>query len=157
MYKILRDESSETLASDVIGVMWEIVDFYQDKATYDKSSAPATRGQRAIYACTWYLCEVENGGHDQFFFNSTGMVWQDALDGLKLIGAEPFLEIYQQALACFPESTPSFDRTERTEQLNSIEPGVLDVLDNPVYDFVGGLEPYFNKYIQENPEEFFLD
>ncbi|HCZ34456.1 MAG TPA: hypothetical protein DHV26_00850, partial [Cytophagales bacterium] len=31
---------------------------------------------------------VSNGGHLQFYSNSTGSVWEDAVKGFKLIGLE---------------------------------------------------------------------
>jgi len=41
--------------------------------------------QRYIFTIEWYIAEVNNGGHDQFYFNSTGIVWKNALKGFEEI------------------------------------------------------------------------
>lgn len=72
-FKIPRPTANDNLAWGVIEVMWEHAEFYEDEDSYKRSIQPATEGQLAVYACTWYLSEVNNGGHKKFFSNSTGM------------------------------------------------------------------------------------
>ena len=43
--------------------------------------------QRQLFAARWYVQEVNNGGHKQFYWNSTGIVWQDASDGFAKMAA----------------------------------------------------------------------
>lgn len=73
--------------------------------------------ERDIWLWNDYSGEVFNGGHHQFFFNSSG---DDALDtrrALERIGLGDVLKIYDCALTAFPATKPSHDRDERNNQL----------------------------------------
>tara|TARA_R110002072_G_scaffold69483_18_gene168533 strand:+ start:8128 stop:9561 length:1434 start_codon:yes stop_codon:yes gene_type:complete len=72
--------------------------------------------QKQIVAVWEYDMEVNNGGHSQYFFNSYGAHWRDALQGLEAIGATHDLELLRAAVAAF-EDPPSEDTDERTNHL----------------------------------------
>ena len=154
-YKIPHPASDDNLTWDVISVMWEHVNFYEDEETYKQSIEPATKGQLAIYACTWYISEVKNGGHDQFFFNSTGMVWQDALNGFVLLGAEKYCQILSEAIAVFPNSNPAKDRQKRMDQLALVNKALLDDLDNRLYLLGEEFDTDALRYIVGHSTDFF--
>jgi Domain of unknown function (DUF4375) len=96
-FKIPRPASEANLVGEVLNVIWKHADFYSDEYTFLRSGDPATKGQLGIYAATWYISEVANGGHQQFFKNSAGMVWQQALAGFTMPGARKHKAILQQA------------------------------------------------------------
>lgn len=51
--------------------------------------------QRYLLAINWYFGEVNNGGHHQFFYNSTGIVWEDVvLNGFKHFGMNEYAAIF---------------------------------------------------------------
>ena len=154
-FKISRLASDDNIAWEVIEVMWEHGNFYEDEDTYKQSVKPATKGQLAVYACTWYLTEVNNGGHDQFFANSTGMVWEDALFGFRLLNANEHLRVLTDAIAVFPDSRPSKDRRRRTGQMESADTSSFDELDDRLYDLEEDFDALATKYILANPDEFF--
>lgn len=156
-FKIARPSSSDKLAFAILDVIWENADFYSDEATFLRSVEPATKGQLGIYAATWYISEVNNGGHHQFFYNSTGMVWQQALDGFTMLGAEQHGAILQQAVDMFPNSQPSTDRQIRYEQLEAIDSDKFDPLDDQLYDLTEGFDELAIRYINSRPGEFFTD
>jgi hypothetical protein len=156
-FKIARPASNDNLAFDVLDVIWENADFYSDEPAFIRSVDPATKGQLGIYAATWYISEVNNGGHHQFFYNSTGMVWQQALDGFTLLGAEKHKAILQQAINLFPNSQPSTDRQLRYEQLEAIDNDKFDPLDDQLYDLTEDFNELAIKYIDSHPDEFFID
>ena len=64
--------------------MYWTINIYGSYDDYLESAKPFTLEQRYLNAISWYFAEVNNGGHHQFFFNSTGIVWEDALAGLRL-------------------------------------------------------------------------
>ena len=70
---------------DLIQPLWWTVNISSPEA-YEASLAPFTRGQRLVYALQMYRLEVDNGGHGQFYGNSGGIVWRDALEGFELLG-----------------------------------------------------------------------
>lgn len=58
-------------------------------------------GIRGVYA-TWLVdAEVNNGGFNQFFFNSSGRYAGDALAGYELFGAEDYAAVMRAAIATF--------------------------------------------------------
>ena len=73
----------EILATDD---MWTInepaywtINIYGSYDDYLDSAKGFTIEQRYLNAICWYFAEVNNGGHHQFFYNSTGIVWENAL------------------------------------------------------------------------------
>ena len=100
-----------------------------------------------------------NGGHDQFFHNSTGIVWKDALEGMKMIGDEKGASNLQKAVEIFGGNIP-FDYYERQEALDEIYKihgeKAFDQIDD---NFVGGdlFEKLMNEYIISYPNEFVVD
>jgi hypothetical protein len=57
--------------------------------------------------------EVNNGGFDQYFFNSSGDNASAAIEALEAIGARKTAEILRTACARFPGGMPPADRNAR--------------------------------------------
>ena len=93
---------------------------------------------------------MNNGGHDQFYYNSTGIVWRDALEAFQALGLDSFAEILNESASRFT-SPPSLDRDTRNDQLDADEPK-FDDLDSRFYsleesaDLDGKLMDYVNKH-----------
>lgn len=65
---------------DVIEPLWFSVDIYDSYEIYERTLQPFSREQRYVFAAEWLIAEVGNGGFEQFFDNSTGIVLKDALE-----------------------------------------------------------------------------
>jgi HEAT repeat protein len=76
-----------------------------------------TEPQRLALAPRMLIWEVENGGFAQYFVNSSGDHWPDALEGLAEIGAAATRDLLQQATDHFGPDGPSTDRDVRHRQL----------------------------------------
>lgn len=76
--------------------------------------------EKHIYAIRDLDDEVVNGGFAQYYFNSSGDQWNDALSGLKIIGATKRSAILEATVAKFGPVPPSADREERQAQLSKI-------------------------------------
>jgi hypothetical protein len=87
---------------------------------------PFSHSQRVLSALHWYIAEVNNGGHEQFYFNSTGIVWPDALEAFRLIGVPEGAEIIQQSADRFADS-PSRERDARQRQMEEKSPDFEDL------------------------------
>ena len=73
--------------------------------------------------------EVYNGGFEQFFHNSSGEYFDEAIKGLNLLGAESALLLFQRATGLlFGDGSPSKNRGVRWEQMRSLPDGVTDQL-----------------------------
>ena len=113
--------------------------------------------QQHYYAVLIYDAEVNNGGHSQYFVNSSGSRWKTALDGLKAIGAEKRAEILQKASALFGSSGPSTDHEKRHQQIASFtaqQDELLDKLDRGYYSCDEPIETLLAQYALENKEHF---
>jgi hypothetical protein len=105
--------------------------------------ASITEDQRHFYAIWCLDADVNNGGFDQYFFNSAGDYCADALLGLRAIGAERAADILAQALALFPGPGPSPEREARQLQLERFtesEQEALEDLNNQFYERADDLE-----------------
>jgi len=66
--------------------------------------------------------EINNGGFDQFFFNSAGDHTEDMIRALVKIGAVHTADIVSRAASIFPSGMPPKDRDTRQELLEEISP-----------------------------------
>ena len=150
----------EILATDD---MWTInepaywtINIYGSYDNYLESAKGFTVEQRYLNAICWYFAEVNNGGHHQFFYNSTGIVWEDALAGLRLFKMDILADNLQSVIDYFGGSIP-FDREERWTILKEWDDEVFDFLDGKddvVYEYDGIFEDVF---VHEHPELFVFD
>jgi hypothetical protein len=67
--------------------------------------------------------EVNNGGFDQYFFNSSGDEASAVIEALETVGASKTARIVRKACARFPGGMPPSDRNERQDALERVSPG----------------------------------
>jgi hypothetical protein len=72
-----------------------------------------TRGERLVDAVNWLDMEVNNGGFDQYFTNTSGDHALETVGYLREIGAEHTAGLLQKAMSVFPDATPPRDQMER--------------------------------------------
>ena len=138
--------------------MYWTINIYGSYDDYLESAKSFTVEQRYLNAISWYFAEVNNGGHHQFFYNSTGIVWEDALAGLRLFKMDPLADNLQSVVDYFGGTIP-FDRAERWTILQDWENedelfDFLDGKDDVVYEYDGIFEDVF---VHEHPELFVFD
>jgi hypothetical protein len=148
------------LAADpwtVIEPVWWTGNIYDGVENYNRSLSQFSTPQRHVFAIMWYRTEVDNGGHDQFFFNSTGIVWQDALNGFRSMNARDFAAVLESAVARFPDM-PSFDRETRQHQMDALA-GDFEEKDDRFYDLDNGsmIDELLTEYIRQNAYAFSFD
>jgi HEAT repeat protein len=97
---------------DLIRDPWEIV----------KNSGwnALTAAEKHICAIEHLDAEVDNGGFAQYFFNSSGDNWQDALNGLVAIGAKRRHQIMLATVEKFGDTKPAADIDMRRSQLAQV-------------------------------------
>ncbi len=149
-------------SDDLIAPLWWSVSIYDGKEKYEVDLARFTPAQRKVFAVIWFDSEVNNGGIDQFLFNSTGIVWEDALAGFKLIGADKCAEILERVIEKCGGSIP-FDREERQDMLEKItadpddEDECLDIFeenDREYYDVNDDIDELIMNYAKAHASEF---
>jgi len=101
------------------------------------------------------LAEVENGGHNQFYFNSTGIVWKDALLGCRALRLDDVAQIITES-ASRMGGKPSLDRATRQGQLERSQPD-FDDLDSRLYEVDSKIYEVIYQYILKNRSAFYFD
>ncbi|MHC1782266.1 MAG: DMP19 family protein [Anaerolineaceae bacterium] len=151
------DNPGEYEAYEIIQPVWWTANIYEDEQTYNQSLAHFSNEQRYVFAIEWYIAEVNNGGHWQFYYNSTGIVWKDALAGLKEIGLDEAVKILEES-ARHMGGEPSLDRKTRWKQLDKYRTD-FDDLDQRFYamDDEVGVEKILYEYIRNNRGAFYFD
>lgn len=140
----------------IIDPLWWTADIYQSYDVYVTSTKQFSENQRYVFAIQWYQAEVNNGGHDQFFSNSTGIVWKDVINGFKQIGLTNYLAIIDEAVSKFKDK-PDFDRDIRNIQLQSSDIS-FDDLDSRFYelDKTEPLQTELMRFIRNNRSDFYF-
>ncbi|WP_340200911.1 DMP19 family protein [Ascidiimonas sp. W6] len=157
---ILDSISDDKLEQTIFDNIYEIIgDDYENEL---KNVKKLSKGQQAFFA-TWIIeGEVNNGGFNQFYFNSSGQYAEMAEVGFMTIGAEKFAELTKRAnkiysenkkrLAEFDDGTmESFSESYKDNPLNDLDTEFYNLYDS---EKIGELRI---KYIRENKDEFITE
>jgi hypothetical protein len=104
--------------------------------------AAFSRAERYVYAIEAMVREVNNGGWDQFFRNSSGALAPDLVPALEAIGSTKNLSIARRALKIFGEVT----------QAGADNP--WEALEGEFYENPEDLEAMMLEFIAKNAAEF---
>lgn len=117
-----------------------------DIAGFDGLSEPDR-----VLATLWRLeADVNNGGFDQYFFNSSGDQAFFAERALRLIGANRMADIVAKAVAVFGPSGVPRDRDARQVQLEPLRDGsaeLWDDLDRQFYAYPDDISALVERYL----------
>ncbi len=134
----IKDEELEQAIFDNISVSME-----GDKREEREIVKALTPGQRAIYV-TWIVeGEVNNGGFNQFYFNSSGQLADMAEGAFKIIGAKKFADLMRQANLIYSEIKTDLEKYND----GTIESFSKSYTENPLND----LDDKFYKQYAEEP------
>lgn len=136
----------------VLESMYDLVNLTNGLA-YERTMEQFSNQQRLIFAVDSYISEVYNGGHEQFFFNSTGVVWRDALEGLEAMGAQEAVLILKRAVGRFFCEIPD-DADARRKLMYDIEEELFEEDDQDFYNMSVDLNKLEKTYIKQNAEAF---
>jgi hypothetical protein len=81
--------------------------------------AAMTKPQRYYHAIEDYRDEVDNGGHSQYFYNSSGDIYETAIEGLRAIGATSKAAILSGAMRAFAPFPPATKNAERRDWMEA--------------------------------------
>ena len=162
---VIDDEGIDTLIGNgeayrAVEPMFWNVSVYDGEEKYLQDLKSFSPEQRYVFAITSYESEVNNGGHDQFYFNSSGLVWQDAMNGFKELGLTEYYDVIDESAKRLG-GNPSKDRIERQEQLEKLKPvteggTAFDDLDDKFYKLseTQPLDKALASYIQKHKNKF---
>lgn len=115
--------------------------------------------RQAIYMIWALEAEVNNGGYNQFYFNSSGQFYKHLVDALKLIGANKFADLTKRANETFEKENPKITQHQdgTLEGFSkSYDDNPLNKYDDEFYDLykTENLQQIQIDYIRKNKKEF---
>ena len=116
-----------------------------------------TGEQKLFYHNQCLEREINNGGFNQYFFNSSGDFAHKTIQSLQTIGANKTADILQKAIDQFPNSNVPEDRTERQEILEQIEETadvVWEDLDQKFFSYEDDLNTLNIEFVRKNKDKF---
>ena len=119
--------------------------------------ADLTEAEQTVYCLDALEREVNNGGFDQFFFNSSGNTALQTLAALERLGAQHPAGLVRRAVAVFPGGQPSADRDERETQMEALPESARELwsqLDDEFYEYKDNLTALERAYVQAHRGEF---
>lgn len=107
-----------------------------------------------VFKVIWELeSEVNNGGFEQYFWNSSGDTAFAVVEALQEVGAPNAAGIVTRALAVFPKGMPRRDweaRKAQVEDLSEESKTLLDRLDQEFFGYPDDLPELLYRYVQRN-------
>lgn len=104
------------------------------------------------FICVWSLSgEVDNGGFEQFYFNSSGDQATAVPAELRQIGADAMADIVSRANALFGSNGPPSDLSLRRELINSLPDRIIEQFhsfDTEYYAQAAGLDTLLYNYLR---------
>jgi hypothetical protein len=132
-YEANQDEPL-AVAWERIEPYWDAVSIYNGPTVFLDAFRQVPEPARHHFAVWWCDSEVCNGGFHQFFYNSTGVLAPEALEGFRAIGLAECAKLVEAAINKFGSKYPR-DREERHSALQAIElPGRERMQWDPFYD-----------------------
>ena len=125
---------------------------------YDRDGfAALTPDERVAYCVDALEREVNNGGFDQFFWNSSGDTAHETQAALGEIGAPAAAQLVREAIAAFPGGKVPADRGEREKVLETLPESAREKwgeLDGRFYEYPDDLAALMRRYVQAHRAGF---
>ncbi|ESU25214.1 hypothetical protein FSS13T_18560 [Flavobacterium saliperosum S13] len=99
--------------------------------------------------------QVNNGGFDQFFFNSSGDYTYEVLEAYENIGAYKTANLISEAINAFPKLPVSKDTETRRITMQDLSEEISEKwnqLDDKFYEYEENIMNYLIEYIKKNKE-----
>ena len=118
-----------------------------------------TKGQQAMFSVWWVEAEVNNGGFNQFYFNSSGQYAEMAVAGFDLFGAKKHADLMRRTNKIYLENRErleEFDDGTMESFSESYKDNPLNALDDEFYKLSSSesLNQLRIAYIRKHPTEF---
>ncbi len=144
-------------SEDTNGSIIELDNFIGELCDYGDDFSKLTDQQKLFYLNQNLEREINNGGFNQYFCNSSGDNAHETILSLKTIGADKTASILQKAIDQFPNKTVPKDREERTEIVEQIEEAADEIwneLDQKFYEYEDDLNTLNIEYIKKHKDFF---
>lgn len=121
------------------------------KKYYETGFKALTQSEQVIFCMLGLEREVNNGGFDQFFLNSSGEYKDETLDSLRRIGASYTASILEEAIRIVEEPNPPGMKEDKHKDIQYEK---LNDLDNKFYEYKEDLLGLQLQFITEQQDNF---
>jgi len=145
--------SSDNLNKSII----ELDNHIGELCSYGEEMNKLTEPQKQFYLNQCLEREINNGGFNLYFFNSSGNFAHQTVQSLRTIGANKTADILQNAIDQFPDKKVPQDRTERQEILEQIQETadhIWEELDQKFFVYEDDLNKLNIEYIRQHKDKF---
>ena len=119
--------------------------------------AALTPAEKVAYCVDALEREVNNGGFDQFFWNSSGDTAHETHAALLEIGAGEAAALLREAIEVFPAGKVPANREEREKLLESLPQSAREkwgALDGRFYEYPDDLTALMRRYVEAHAADF---
>ena len=136
---------------------FEVANSLMRQTDYGEDLSRLSAAQLNVYIIYEMEGEVNNGGFEQYLFNSSGNNANQLISALETVGSEQTLEVARTAMALWPESKIPEDIELRREQIIGLPEQITQEWDRLDSTFSTLREPLYElvyDYIDGNRSEF---
>ena len=148
--KVLKLESRDKIVT-------EIDTYLNKKCEYGEKVNLLNNSQKILWIIENLEREINNGGFNQFYWNSSGNYANETIDALILIEAYKTAEIVKKANSEFKNGSVPKDRAERQNELELIEENAEENwnnLDSEFYEYNDDLTELLIAFVINNKSDF---
>jgi len=133
--------------------IWDEVSVYDGPELFLRRFEAAPEAARNLLAAHWLQSEVRNGGFEQFFENSSGMLAPEAEAAFRALGMPETAGIVKRAMQLLLTPFPR-EQYKRCEQLEGVHHDLWDLLDEKLFELIeselGGFEQAADTYARQS-------
>ncbi|WP_299124557.1 DMP19 family protein [uncultured Tenacibaculum sp.] len=138
-------------------VVMEIDSYLNKKSEYGEKIEKLNSSQKSFLYVENLEREINNGGFNQYYFNSSGDFSQETVNALLEIGAKKTSKIVQKANSEFKNGIVPKDRTERQNELELIQQKAKkswNKCDSEFYKYQDNLTELLIAFVVNNKMDF---
>lgn len=113
-----------------------------------------------VYAMMRVQTEVNNGGFDQYFYNSASEFAHEAVDGFEILGVSEYADIMRQAIRVFIRNNPDqkkFAHQGPWRSSKTVRDPEFEQLDAGFYKIRKNLRELCAAFIRKNLKQFAIE
>lgn len=152
-----KPDIDSLLLNDTDKLILDLDTYLCELSSYGDKLEKLTEPEKTFYFIQNLEREVNNGGFNQYFYNSSGDFAHQTIISLRQINAIKTVDILQLAIDQFPNSTVPQDRSERQNILEQIEEKANEIwgqLDERFFKYEDNLYDLNIVFIKQNRSSF---
>lgn len=145
---LIKNETESILK--IQEILWKKTELYDDFENLNEA-------EKTFLYVEILEAEINNGGFDQYFFNSSGDYAYETLKSLKEIGALKTAKLVEEAFSNFPSNPIPKDNEKRREILEKIDDQTSEKwneLEDKFYLYEENIEELLLEYVKQNRTNF---